>query len=101
MSITTILTPDAGQLFLLGKEMSSLSENERAQFCRRNLGIIFQSLFLIPTLTVIENVTVPLLVAGIHQHDAQNKAMKILQLTHSAIALILFLDLYRKASNKK
>src|ERR1700733_14777554 len=54
--ITTILTPDEGELLLLNQEVSKLSEFERATFCRNNLGIVFQSLFLMPTLTVAENV---------------------------------------------
>src|SRR5262245_54382401 len=48
--ITTILTPDAGELYLLNQNIQEMSEIERAHFCRNNLGIVFQSLFLIPTL---------------------------------------------------
>lgn len=77
--ITTILTPDKGELYLLGKEMLHISQNDRAQFCLKNLGIVFQSLFLIPTLTVLENVSLPLLVAGWSNHAAVEKAMETLK----------------------
>lgn len=77
--ITTILTPDSGELYLLGHEMLNISQNERASFCLKYLGIVFQSLFLIPTLSVAENVSLPLLVAGVPQKDASDKAMKILK----------------------
>jgi len=75
---TTILTPDEGQLFLLGHEVSSMSDTERAEFCRNNLGIVFQSLFLVPTLTVQENVSLPLMVAGFKENEANDKAKEIL-----------------------
>lgn len=77
--ITTILTPDEGQLFLLGREVTSMTENDKALFRQKNLGIVFQSLFLIPTLTVVENVTIPLLIEGISQEEAEQKAMGILK----------------------
>lgn len=76
--ITNILTPDEGQLFLLGYEINRLSENEKSLFSRQNLGIVFQSLFLIPTLTVLENVALPLIVAGQKEEMAYEKSMKIL-----------------------
>lgn len=76
--ITNILTPDEGQLFLLGKELNKMSEDERSLFCRDNLGIIFQSLFLIPTLNVEENVTLPLLLAGFSKEEAKMHALEAL-----------------------
>ena len=76
--ITTILTPDEGQLFLLGQEVSRMSNTERSAFCRNNLGIVFQSLFLIPTLTVLENVSLPMLVGGFKEKEAHAKAKEIL-----------------------
>lgn len=80
--ITTISTPDEGELFLLGKKMNHLPDNEKALFCRDNLGIVFQSLFLVPTLTVLENVSLPLLIAGFSQEDANAKATEILKQIH-------------------
>ena len=80
--ITTLLTPDAGKLFLLGTEVNRLSEVERAKFCRENLGIVFQSLFLIPTLSLVENVSVPLLVAGKPLKEAEDRAMEMLDKVH-------------------
>lgn len=77
--ITTILTPDAGKLYLLGHDMMHISQNERARFCLNHLGIVFQSLFLIPTLSVLENVSLPLLVAGISQKEASERAMEMLK----------------------
>jgi putative ABC transport system ATP-binding protein len=77
--IATILTPDEGQLFLLGEEVEGMSETERARFRRSHLGIVFQSLFLIPTLTVVENIALPLVINGYSQHAAIVKAMELLK----------------------
>lgn len=80
--ITTILTPDAGELFLLDQNIRQMSNIERAQFCRCHLGIVFQSLFLIPTLTVTENITLPLRIAGGDQKVAMHKARTLLERMH-------------------
>jgi putative ABC transport system ATP-binding protein len=77
--ITTILTPDAGELFLLGRDMLNISQNQRADFCRIHLGIIFQSLFLVPTLSVVENVSLPLLISGIGEKKAAERSMEVLK----------------------
>lgn len=80
--ITTILNPDAGQLYLMGHETSQMSDVEKAKFCSLHLGVVFQSLFLIPTLTVAENVSLPLLVLGYKEKDAIEQAMIILEKLH-------------------
>lgn len=76
--ITTILTPDEGELFLLGQDVNKMSEDEKAHFCLHNLGVVFQSLVLVPSLTVAENISLPLLVAGRPQPEAYQKAMGLL-----------------------
>lgn len=76
--ITSILTPDEGELLIFGHNINKMSENERAEFCRKNLGIVFQSLFLVPTLTVLENISLPLLVSGFSEQEADKKAMEVL-----------------------
>lgn len=82
--ITTILTPDAGELLLLDQNIRSLSDEEKSKFCRDNLGIVFQSLFLIPTLTVVENITLPLIIARLNEKTARDKAMELLDRMHLA-----------------
>lgn len=80
--ISTILAPDSGQLFLLDHEVSKMSKDEKATFCRNNLGIVFQSLFLVPTLTVTENIILPLIIAGHNREDAIDKAKELLKKLH-------------------
>jgi putative ABC transport system ATP-binding protein len=58
-------TPSAGSIAVDGVEVTGLSETELARFRRRRLGFVFQSYHLIPTLTAVENVAVPLELAGV------------------------------------
>lgn len=82
--IATILTPDAGELILLDQNMNNFSELEKARFRCDNIGIVFQSLFLIPTLTIAENIALPLIVSGLHEKEALEKAMELLEKIHLA-----------------
>src|SRR5262245_14132342 len=50
--MATVLKPDSGDLILLGTKINGMSENKKAEFRSSNIGMVFQSLFLIPTLTV-------------------------------------------------
>jgi putative ABC transport system ATP-binding protein len=59
-------TPTSGQVFVAGKDLSSLSESEHVKLRRGNLGYIFQGYDLLPALSVLENVEYPLLVAGMN-----------------------------------
>jgi putative ABC transport system ATP-binding protein len=63
-------------------EIHKMNEKEKSEFRRDKLGIVFQSLFLIPSLTVIENVTLPLIVAGAPREAAVEKAHALLHQLH-------------------
>lgn len=82
--ITTILTPDYGEIFLLDQNIWQMNAIDRAKFCREHLGIVFQSLYLIPTLTVLENVTLPLIIAGLDGKAIEDKALDLLDKVHLA-----------------
>lgn len=56
--------PDTGTVTLCGTEINSLNEDERALLRNRNVGFIFQNFQLLPTLTALENVIVPLELQG-------------------------------------
>ena len=58
--------PDSGRVMVAGHDLGRLDEDELARFRGRNVGIVFQSFHLIPTMTALENVAVPLELAG---HD--------------------------------
>ncbi len=62
----------AGQALLLGSDMAALDEDALARLRGRGVGIVLQSFHLLPTLTAIENVSVPLELAG--ERDARDRA---------------------------
>jgi putative ABC transport system ATP-binding protein len=63
---------DAGSITVAGTDLRKLDEDALARFRGRNVGIVFQSFHLIPTMTALENVAVPLELAGVA--DAHNRA---------------------------
>ena len=77
--IAGTLTPQAGEVEVFGQRLDGLSQAELTAFRQKNLGFVFQSFNLIPTLTVIENVMVPLLIQGTKHALARSKAAAILE----------------------
>jgi len=69
--------PTTGSIMLNGVEISTMRESVLARFRRDHIGYIFQSFHLIPTLTALENVLVPLELAGMN--EAQERATELLQ----------------------
>ena len=64
--------PDSGSVRIAGQEITGLDEDALARFRGTHIGIIFQSFYLIPTMTALENIAVPLELAG--RSDAYEKA---------------------------
>jgi len=71
--------PTDGTVSLGGKEVSNSSEDELALFRRQNVGFIFQSFNLIPTLTAWENVALPLFPVKIPRQQQRKRAEDLLQ----------------------
>ena len=63
--------PDRGQIVLNGRKVSDLSDHELTLLRRKEIGIVFQFFNLMPTLTVMENVELPLLLAHSSRTDGQ------------------------------
>ena len=68
--------PSAGSVWLEGTELSALDEDGRAEARARHVGFVFQSFHLIPSLTALENVMLPLELAG--RSDARAAAREVL-----------------------
>lgn len=68
--------PTSGRVSVAGEDLTALDEDGMALFRRRNVGIVFQSFHLIPTMTALENVAVPLELAG--RKDAFDRAREAL-----------------------
>lgn len=62
----------SGTVRALDQDLTHMSEDDLARFRRVNMGIVFQSFHLIPTMTALENVTMPLEIAG--ERDASGRA---------------------------
>ena len=62
---------DSGSISFNGSDLTEMEENERTLFRRRNIGFVFQFFNLIPTLTILENVSLPAELIGNLPHEAQ------------------------------
>lgn len=69
--------PNAGTVELCGKDLNQLNQDERAQLRNKEVGFIFQNFQLLPTLTALENVSVPLELQG--SKEAVKKSMALLE----------------------
>jgi len=70
--------PTSGTYWLNGKDVSSLPDNELAEQRQRNIGFIFQSFHLIPRLSALENVELPLVLAGATPSQRRQRAREVL-----------------------
>ncbi len=77
--ISGIDAPDSGQIWVDGQELTTLSERDRTLFRRARIGFIFQFFNLIPTLTVGENVSLPLELNRIPRLQAYKEAQDLLE----------------------
>lgn len=71
-------TPTSGDFFLNGERVSALSENRLAEIRNREIGFVFQSFNLIPSLSALENVELPLLYRGLAAAERRARAQDAL-----------------------
>ncbi len=71
--------PDSGSVAVNGQDVWSMSAGARAAFRRRNLGFVFQFFNLVPMLTAVENVSLPLVLDGMSARSADARAAEILE----------------------
>lgn len=79
--------PDRGEVKLLGRDVGKLGDGERSEARLRYIGFVFQFFNLIPSLTVLENVELPLALAGVKRGERKRRALELLgrfSLTHLA-----------------
>ncbi len=70
--------PTSGIVKIEGIPLSQMNDNELSEYRATRMGFIFQSFNLLPVLTALENVELPLLVAGISEKDARLRALSML-----------------------
>lgn len=73
-----LTTPDEGQVLIDGTNIASLSEHDLTLFRRNRIGLVFQAYNLIPTLTALDNVLLPLMFSGPLTAAAREKATSLL-----------------------
>ncbi|MBP2475949.1 putative ABC transport system ATP-binding protein [Crossiella equi] len=74
-----ILVPDSGRVSYRGREMSAMAESERSALRRTDFGFVFQFGQLVPELTAVENVALPLRLGGMRRKQAEARALDWLE----------------------
>ncbi|WP_330298335.1 ABC transporter ATP-binding protein [Streptomyces sp. NBC_00503] len=70
-----IVTPDSGTITYAGRELSAMNDTERSALRRGEFGFVFQFGQLVPELTCVENVALPLRLAGVKRKEAERTAL--------------------------
>ena len=73
-------TPTKGQYVLNGTDVSKMEDDRLAEIRNKEIGFVFQTFNLLPRYTALENVTLPLIYAGIPRHEREEHAVKTLNL---------------------
>ena len=71
---------DEGDIFIRGDNLRDLSDNERTSYRARHMGFVFQDFNLLPVLTAVENVELPMLVSKVPSRKARKRALEVLDL---------------------
>jgi putative ABC transport system ATP-binding protein len=78
--ITGIDRPTSGEVFVAGEAVHGMSENQLARWRGKNVGVIFQFFQLLPTLTILENVMLPMDFCNVYKRrERKKKAMHLLE----------------------
>jgi len=72
-------TIDEGDIFIQGDNLRDLSDNERTAYRARHMGFVFQDFNLLPMLSAVENVELPMLVSGVSSRKARKRALEMLE----------------------
>ena len=70
---------DGGQVVIDGQDLASISDRARTAYRARNTGFVFQAFNLLPVLSAVENVEIPLLLQGVKVKDSRRRALEMLE----------------------
>jgi putative ABC transport system ATP-binding protein len=76
--VAAILNQDSGDCDVLGQDLKGMVQKEKTRFRGASIGFVFQSFNLLPALSAMENVAVPLLINGVPRKMAENRARELL-----------------------
>ena len=71
--------PTSGEVYIAGRPLGLMSDNDKTDFRAQRIGFVFQSYNLLPVLTAVENVELPLLVLGRDSKESRRKALEALE----------------------
>jgi len=71
--------PTSGEVLVGGLSLSNMTRNDKARLRRRSIGFVFQEFNLLPGLTAVENVSLPLELDGVHAKKAHSVGMSVLE----------------------
>lgn len=79
MALSGLENPNSGSIRVAGTDLAGMDEDRLARFRRKHVGIVFQSFHLVPTMTALENVALPLEFAGVADamHQAEQALSKV------------------------
>jgi putative ABC transport system ATP-binding protein len=77
--VAGILDQDEGEASVFGVDLKSLSVREKTAYRGKTIGFVFQAFNLIPALTIAENVSIPLLLAGVERREALQRSEAMLE----------------------
>lgn len=77
--IGSLDSPTSGKVFLEGRDISHANERDLTEIRRKSVGFIFQFYNLLPVLTALENVELPMLIAGVSKEDRRKRALELLE----------------------
>lgn len=72
--------PTSGQVFINGQDISKMSDSSLTELRAREIGFIFQFYNLVPVLTALENVELPMMVTGINEKEGKKRAIELLEM---------------------
>jgi putative ABC transport system ATP-binding protein len=72
--LAALMNQDAGACLVFGRDLRALNPRDRARFRSETLGFVFQAFNLLPSLTALENVTIPLLIRRLDKRSAERRA---------------------------
>jgi putative ABC transport system ATP-binding protein len=70
---------DGGQVSVDGQDLAKLSDRERTAYRRKNMGFVFQAFNLLPVLSAVENVEIPLLLQNVNSKESRKRALDMLE----------------------
>ena len=78
--IGSLMSADAGEVIIDGVRLGELADDALSEFRNKRIGFIFQSYHLLPEFTAVENVMMPMLIAGVKRKEAEDRARELLDM---------------------